>query len=40
MQGEGRPSITGPIFVQGGLYNIRVDIEGATSPRTVLATCT
>ena len=38
VQGEGRPSITGPIFVQGGLYNIRVDIEGATSPRTVLAT--
>jgi len=30
--------MTGPIFVQGGLYNIRVDIEGATSPRTVLAT--
>jgi hypothetical protein len=38
VQGEGRPTITGPIFVQGGLYNIRVDIEGATSPRTVLAT--
>ncbi len=38
VQGEGRPTITGPIFVQGGLYNIRIDIEGATSPRTVLAT--
>jgi len=38
VQGEGRPTITGPIFVQGGLYNIRVDIEGATSPRTALAT--
>jgi hypothetical protein len=38
VQGEGRPTITGPIFVQGGLYNIRVDIEGATSPKTVLAT--
>jgi len=38
VQGEGRPSITGPIFVEGGLYNIRVDIEGATSPKTVLAT--
>ena len=38
VQGEGRPSMTGPIFVEGGLYNIRVDIEGATSPRTVLAT--
>ncbi len=32
-----RPSMTGPIFVKGGLYNIRVDIEAATSPRTVLA---
>jgi hypothetical protein len=38
VQGEGRPSMTGPIFVEGGLYNIRVDIEGATSPRTVVAT--
>ena len=37
VQGEGRPTITGPIFVEGGLYNIRVDIEGATSPRTTLA---
>jgi len=33
-----RPTITGPIFVKGGLYNIRVDIEAATSPRTLLAT--
>ncbi len=33
-----RPTITGPIFVKGGLYTIRVDIEAATSPRTVLAT--
>jgi len=33
----GRPSITGPIFVKGGLYKIRVDIEAATSPKTVLA---
>jgi hypothetical protein len=32
-----RPTITGPIFVKGGLYKIRVDIEAATSPRTVLA---
>ena len=32
-----RPSMTGPIFVKGGLYEIRVDIEAATSPRTVLA---
>jgi len=33
----GRPTITGPIFTKGGLYKIRVDIEAATSPRTVLA---
>ena len=32
-----RPTISGPIFVKGGLYQIRVDIEAATSPRTVLA---
>jgi len=33
-----RPTITGPIFVKGGLYNIKVDIISATSPRTLLAT--
>ena len=32
-----RPGITGPIFIQGGLYKIRVDIEAATSPKSVLA---
>ncbi len=32
-----RPSITGPIFVKGGLYNIKVNIEAATSPRTLVA---
>ena len=32
-----RPTITGPVFDKGGLYNIRIDIEGAESPRTVLA---
>ena len=32
-----RPTIAGPIFVKGGLYKIRVDIEAATSPRTVLS---
>ena len=32
-----RPTITGPIFEKGGLYNIRIDIEGATSPKTQLA---
>ena len=33
-----RPTITGPIFSDGGLYNIRIDIEGATSPRVLLDT--
>ncbi len=37
VHGEGRPTIKGPIFDKGGLYNIRVDIEGATSPKTQLA---
>jgi len=37
VQGNGRPTITGPIFDKGGLYNIRVDIEGASSPRTQVA---
>ncbi|MCY4490997.1 MAG: peptidase [Thaumarchaeota archaeon] len=37
VQGEGKPTITGPLFVKGGLYNVRVDIEGATSPKTLLA---
>jgi hypothetical protein len=37
VQGEGRPLIKGPIFDKGGLYNIRVDIEGATGPRTNVA---
>ncbi|MCH6586362.1 MAG: peptidase [Thaumarchaeota archaeon] len=32
-----RPTITGPIFVKGGLYNIIVYIEAATSPNTILA---
>ncbi|QLH03592.1 peptidase [Nitrosopumilus cobalaminigenes] len=32
-----RPSITGPIFVKGGLYTIRVDIEAATSPKSIVA---
>jgi hypothetical protein len=35
--GNSRTSITGPIFDKGGLYNIRVDIEGASSPRTQVA---
>ncbi len=37
VQGEGRPVIKGAIFDKGGLYNIRVDIEGASSPRTLIA---
>ena len=32
----GRATIEGPIFVKGGLYQIKVDIEAATSPRTLL----
>ncbi|RNJ80642.1 MAG: peptidase, partial [Nitrosopumilus sp. H8] len=31
-----RPTITGPVFIKGGLYNIKVDIEGATSPKTIV----
>ena len=37
VQGEGKPTISGPLFIKGGLYNVRVDIEGATSPKTLLA---
>ena len=33
----GRPTITGPVFVQGGLYNIRIDVEGATGPKILLS---
>ncbi|HSA76018.1 MAG TPA: peptidase, partial [Nitrosarchaeum sp.] len=36
-EGDGRTQIKGPIFDKGGLYNIRVDIEGATSPKALLA---
>ncbi|MBI3253438.1 MAG: peptidase [Nitrosopumilales archaeon] len=36
-QGSEVPVITGPIFDKGGLYNIRVQIEGATSPKTQVA---
>ena len=35
--GDGKPIISGPIFNQGGLYNIKVDIEGATSPKVQVA---
>ena len=35
-QGTQNPVIQGPIFDKGGLYNIKVDVEGATSPRTLL----
>ncbi|MFB5597457.1 MAG: peptidase [Nitrosopumilaceae archaeon] len=37
VEGEGRPLVKGAIFDKGGLYNIRVDIEGASSPRTIVA---
>jgi len=36
-QGSGVPVIQGPIFTKGGLYNISVVIEGATSPKTLVA---
>jgi len=35
--GTNNPQIQGPIFVQGGLYYLKVDIVGATSPQTLLA---
>jgi len=37
VENEGRCVIKGPIFDKGGLYYIRVDIEGASSPKTVVA---
>jgi len=36
-QGSEVPVITGPIFDKGGLYNIKVHIEGASSPKTQVA---
>jgi len=36
-RGDGRPVVDGPIFDKGGLYNIKVDIEGATSPKVMVA---
>jgi len=36
--GTNNPQIKGPIFVQGGLYYLKVEIVGATSPQTLLAT--
>ncbi len=35
-EGSQRPLIVGPIFEKGGLYNIRINIEGATSPKALL----
>ena len=32
-----RPTITGPVFIQGGLYNIRIDVESATGPKILLS---
>ena len=37
VQNEGRCVIKGPIFDKGGLYNIRVDVIGATSSTTLLS---
>ena len=39
LQGRGDeiPVIQGPIFTKGGLYNIQVIIDGATSPKTLVA---
>ena len=37
VENEGRCVIKGPIFDKGGLYNIRVDVEAATSSRTLLS---
>ena len=37
VQNEGRSLITGPVFVKSGLYKIKVDIEGATGPTTLVA---
>ncbi len=37
VENEGRCVIKGPVFDKGGLYNIRVDIEGATGPKQVVA---
>jgi len=36
-RGDSVPLIDGPIFEKGGLYNVKVSIEGATSPRTLVA---
>ena len=36
-RGDGRPIIQGPIFDKGGLYNFKVTIEGATSPKTLVS---
>ncbi len=36
-RGQGLPIIQGPIFDKGGLYNIQVTIEGAMSPKTLVA---
>jgi hypothetical protein len=35
--GNSRPIIQGPIFDKGGLYNIKVVIDGATSPKALIA---
>lgn len=37
-RGDNRPIIQGPIFDKGGVYNVKVDIVGATNPKTMTAT--
>ncbi len=37
-RGENRPIIQGPIFDKGGVYNVKVDIVGATNPKTMTTT--
>ena len=35
--GENRPLVKGPIFDKGGMYHIRVTIEGASTPKTLIS---
>lgn len=37
VEGEGRALITGPVFAKSGLYKIKIDIEGATGPTTLVS---
>lgn len=37
-RGDNRPIIQGPIFDKSGVYNVKIDIVGATNPKTMTAT--